>query len=129
MSIFSRFFGNNDAELQAAQARIAELEANPDVVVETEILEIEVPAEMVTIVAVQFQQKVTSLTADQYSAYAGLTVREFVSQVFPSADLTLISQISVMSSSGGNVVLPLDGVMPSEVPANVSIAQTSGRGE
>ena len=109
MSIFSRIFGtNNSAELAAAQARIEELEAQePTVVYETETVEVEVPVpqEMVSVVAVQFQHKATSVTAAQYSAYAGMPVREFVSQMFPNADLTRISQISLVSTAGGNVTL------------------------
>ena len=109
MSIFSRIFGtNNSAELAAAQARIEELEAQePTVVYETETVEVEVPVpqEMVSVVAVQFQHKATSVTATQYASYAGMPVREFVSQMFPNADLTRISQISLVSTAGGNVTL------------------------
>jgi len=141
MSIFSninRFFGGTylaaaEAELTAAQARIEELEnqpaPEPEVVVETVEIEVPVPQEMVSIVAVQFQHKATSVTAEQYSAYAGMPVREFVSQMFPDADLTRISQISLVSSAGGNATLGLDEVMPSEVPSYIGISQTSGRGE
>lgn len=134
MSIFSRIFGSadNSAELAAAQARLAELEAKePEVVVETEIVEVEVPVpqEMVSVVAVQFQHKATSVTTEQYASYAGMPVREFVSQMFPDADLTRISQISLVSTDGGNATLSLDEVMPSEVPSSIGISQTSGRGE
>ena len=133
MSIFSRIFGNSaQTELAAAQARIAELENQPaEVVTEYAEVEIEVPVpqEMVSIVAVQFQHKATSVTAEQYAAYAGMPVREFVSQMFPDADLTRISQISLVSTAGGNATLGLDEVMPSEVPSSIGISQTSGRGE
>jgi hypothetical protein len=133
MSIFSRIFGtDNSAELAAAQARITELE-NQEPVIETvtETVEIEVPVpqEMVSIVAVQFQHKSTSVTATQYAAYAGMPVREFVSQMFPDADLARISQISLVSTAGGNVTLALDATMPAEVPSSIGISQTSGRGE
>ena len=140
MSIFSninRFFGGTDlaaaeVELAAAQARIEELE-NQEPVIETvtETVEVEVPVpqEMVSIVAVQFQHKSTSVTATQYAAYAGIPVREFVSQMFPDADLTRISQISLVSTAGGNVTLALDATMPAEVPSSIGISQTSGRGE
>lgn len=140
MSIFSRIFGNSaQTELAAAQARIAELENQPaEVVTEyTEVvteyaeveIEVPVPQEMVSIVAVQFQHKATSVTAEQYAAYAGMPVREFVSQMFPDADLNRISQISLVSTAGGNATLGLDEVMPSEVPSSIGISQTSGRGE
>jgi hypothetical protein len=135
MSIFSRIFGNSaQTELAAAQARIEELENQPPVVeTVTEYAEVEievpVPQEMVSIVAVQFQHKATSVTAEQYAAYAGMPVREFVSQMFPDADLNRISQISLVSTAGGNATLGLDEVMPSEVPSSIGISQTSGRGE
>jgi len=137
MSIFSninRFFGGADLaaaeiKLAAAQARIEELENQPTPEPEVVKIEVPVPQEMVSIVAVQFQHKATSITAEQYSAYAGMPVREFVSQMFPDADLTRISQISLVSSAGGNVTLSLDEVMPSEVPSSIGISQTSGRGE
>lgn len=129
MSIFSRIFGSNNA-LKAAQARIEELENQPPVVEYAEVeIEVPVPQEMVSIVAVQFQHKATSVTAEQYAAYAGMPVREFVSQMFPDADLTRISQISLVSTNGGNATLGLDEVMPSEVPSSIGISQTSGRGE
>jgi hypothetical protein len=127
MSIFSRIFGtDNSAELAAAQARITELE-NQEPVIQT--VEVEVPQEMVSIVAVQFQHKSTSVTATQYAAYAGMPVREFVSQMFPDADLSRISQISLVSTAGGNVTLALDATMPAEIPSSIGISQTSGRGE
>jgi hypothetical protein len=132
MSIWNAIFGtpDNSAELQAAQDRIAELEAQgPEVVTETVEIEVPVPQEMISVVAIQFQHKATSLTATQYAGYAGMSVREFVSQVFPDADLARISQISLVSTAGGNVTLPLDGSMPAEVPASIGISQTSGRGE
>lgn len=135
MSIFSKIFGRaTQTELAAAQARIEELENQPPVVeTVTEYAEVEievpVPQEMVSIVAVQFQHKATSVTAEQYAAYAGMPVREFVSQMFPDADLTRISQISLVSTAGGNATLGLDEVMPSEVPSSIGISQTSGRGE
>ena len=129
MSIFSRIFGtDNSAELAAAQARITELE-NQEPVIQTVEVEVPVPQEMVSIVAVQFQHKSTSVTATQYAAYAGMPVREFVSQMFPDADLTRISQISLVSTAGGNVTLALDATMPAEVPSSIGISQTSGRGE
>jgi hypothetical protein len=135
MSIFSKIFGRaTQTELAAAQARIEELENQPPVVeTVTEYAEVEievpVPQEMVSIVAVQFQHKATSVTAEQYAAYAGMPVREFVSQMFPDADLNRISQISLVSTAGGNATLGLDEVMPSEVPSSIGISQTSGRGE
>lgn len=132
MSIFSRIFGSadNSAELAAAQARIDELEAQgPEIVTETVEVEVPVPQEMVSVVAVQFQHKATSLTATQYAGYANMTVREFVSQMFPDADLSRISQISLVSTAGGNVTLTLDATMPAVVPASIGISQTSGRGE
>ena len=135
MSIFSKIFGRaTQTELAAAQARIEELESQPPVVeTVTEYAEVEievpVPQEMVSIVAVQFQHKATSVTAEQYAAYEGMPVREFVSQMFPEADLTRISQISLVSTAGGNATLGLDEVMPSEVPSSIGISQTSGRGE
>lgn len=135
MSIFSKIFGRaTQTELAAAQARIEELENQPPVVeTVTEYAEVEievpVPQEMVSIVAVQFQHKLSAVTAEQYAAYAGMPVREFVSQMFPDADLTRISQISLVSTAGGNATLGLDEVMPSEVPSSIGISQTSGRGE
>lgn len=132
MSIWNAIFGNNSAqaELDAAQARIQELEAQgPEVVTETVEVEVPVPQEMVSIVAVQFQHKATSLTATQYAGYAGMSVREFVAQVFPDADLARIGQISLVSTTGGNVTLALTDTMPAEVPARIGISQTSGRGE
>jgi hypothetical protein len=134
-NVFARIFGfgsDNSAELQAANARISELETQGPVietVTETVEVEVLVPQEMVSIVVVQLQHKATSVTAEQYAAYAGMLVREFVSQMFPDADLTRISQISLVSTTGGNATLALDDTMPAEVPASIGISQTSGRGE
>lgn len=129
MSIFSRLFGTADntaaeAELAAAQDRIQELENQ-----EPQVIEVPVPQEMVSVVAVQFAHKSTSITAAEYSAYVGIPVKEFVSQMFSSADLNNISQISLVSTQGTTAVLGMDDIMPETTPATVGISQTSGNHE
>lgn len=134
MSIFSKIFGSSnsatEAQLAAAQARIAELENQP--APEAEVVEVPVevpvPQEMVSAVLCQWNSKISHMTVDEYAAYSGITVREFITQRFPSADLSRMSQLALTGADGTTMNLGLDDAMPGAAPRHIGVSQTSGFG-
>jgi hypothetical protein len=136
MSFLSNLFGNKSAavqaELDAAQAEVADLkaalEAKPTEVVE--YVEVPVMIETLTGVRVQFGSAKNELDAETYAEqYAGVkTVADLIAYMFIDLNTENISSALMTMPDGTTESATLDSVLPKTMPRNIVVNTALGKG-
>lgn len=128
MGLFSNLFGGSQqAELDAANARIQELENRaPETVTVTET--VEVPTAMPTLTLVSVETSTTHVTPERWaSAYAaGATFAEFLGEIMAGKDLSNISAVSLTTAGGSESYNLTDRIPSPTAPTSVAATQTGG---